>query len=268
MPPQWTVIRISCKSFSEVFSGELGKYTGSPISFHLDPSVTPLRLKPRRVPLTLRPKVDQEIDRLLAQGLLEPVDHAHWETPIVIPIKADGSIRICADYKATINRALQANPYPVPVVQHLLHSLGRGHIFAKLDMAQAYQQLEVDDSTTEAQMIVTHCGAFWCRQLQFWVCVAPGIFQNLMERLLQGLPRVVPYFDDLFVSAADEIELVSRLKAIFLCFRQYGLKLKHSKCMLGASQVEILGYLVNANGLHPTPSKVQAIQGAPTPTSR
>ncbi|XP_058038706.1 uncharacterized protein K02A2.6-like [Ahaetulla prasina] len=199
------------QEFSDVFSKELGKYKGSPISLNLDPSIAPIRLKPLRVPFALRTKVDQEIDKLLAQGILQPVDHARWETPIVIPIMADGSIRICADYKATLNKALQANPYPVPVVQHLLHSLGRGSIFAKLDMAQAYQQLEVDDESAEAQTIVTHRGAFKCRRLQFGVCVAPGIFQCLMERLLHGLPGVVPYFDDIFVSATDEAELLHRL---------------------------------------------------------
>ncbi|XP_032081537.1 uncharacterized protein K02A2.6-like, partial [Thamnophis elegans] len=161
--------------FSDVFDGKLGCYKGTPISLCLDPQVAPVRLKARRVPFALRAKVDAELDKLIEQGVLEPVDHARWETPIVLPVKPDGSVRICADYKSTINLALQANPYPVPVVQHLLHSLG------------------------QAQTIVTHRGAFRCRRLQFGVSVAPGIFQSLMERLLHGLPGVVPYFDDVLV---------------------------------------------------------------------
>ncbi|XP_058023860.1 uncharacterized protein K02A2.6-like [Ahaetulla prasina] len=197
--------------FADVFDESLGKYRGSPISLNLDPQVAPIRLKPRRVPLALRPKVDEQLDRLIAQGVLIPIDHAKWETPIVIPLKPDGSVRICADYKGTINKALQANPYPVPVVQHLLHSLGKGRIFAKLDMAQAYQQLPVDDETALAQTIVTHRGAFKCTRLQFGVSVAPGIFQGIMERLLHEIPGVVPYFDDVIVSARDMSELVTKV---------------------------------------------------------
>ncbi|XP_058032586.1 uncharacterized protein K02A2.6-like [Ahaetulla prasina] len=173
--------------FADVFDGQLGKYTGRPISFNLDPQIAPIRLKPRRVPLALRPKVDKELDKLVAQGVLEPIEYSLWETPIVIPLKPDGSIRICADYKCTINKALQANRYPLPVVQHLLHSLGRG------------------------RAIVTHRGAFRCNRLQFGVSIAPGLFQGLMERLLQGLPGVVPYFDDVLISAIDRSELVERL---------------------------------------------------------
>ncbi|XP_058038754.1 uncharacterized protein K02A2.6-like [Ahaetulla prasina] len=202
--------------FEDVFKDCLGKYKGTPISFNLDPQVAPIRIKARRVPFALKPKIDKEIDKLIRQGILVPVDHAKWETPIVTPVKPDGSVRICADYKATLNKALQKSAYPVPVVQHLLHSLGQGQIFAKLDLAQAYQQLPVDATTAEAQTIVTHRGAFKCTRLQFGVSVAPGLFQNLMERLLQGLPGVVPYFDDVLVSAENLEELGERLPLLGL----------------------------------------------------
>lgn len=86
----------------------------------------------------------------------------------------------------------------MPVVQHLLQSLGEGKVFMKLDLAQAYQQLPIDNATAEAQTIVTHHRAFKCRWLQFGVSVAPGLFQSLMEHLLQGIPGVV-YFDDILI---------------------------------------------------------------------
>ncbi|XP_026578597.1 uncharacterized protein K02A2.6-like, partial [Pseudonaja textilis] len=163
--------------YADVFSDELGCYKGTPISFSVDPQAVPVRLKPRRVPFALRSKLDAELDKLLKQGVIEPTDFAKWETPIVTPLKKDGSIRMCSDYKTTINRYLQTSAYPVPVIQHLLHTLA------------------------ELQTIVTYRGAFRCKRLQFGVSVAPGIFQSLMERILQGLPGVVPYFDDILVSA-------------------------------------------------------------------
>ncbi|XP_026569427.1 uncharacterized protein K02A2.6-like, partial [Pseudonaja textilis] len=169
--------------YSDVFGDELGCYSGTPISFTVEPQAIPLCLKPRRVPFAIRPKLDLELDKLLKQGVLEPTDFAKWETPIVTPLKKDGSVRICADYKTTLNRFLQVSTYPVPVIQHLLHTLA------------------------ELQTIVTHRGAFKCKRLQFGVSVAPGIFQSLMERILQGLPGVVPYFDDILVSAVNKPQL-------------------------------------------------------------
>ncbi|XP_058042036.1 uncharacterized protein K02A2.6-like, partial [Ahaetulla prasina] len=246
----------------------LGKYTGTPISFNLDPQVAPIRLKARRVPFALKPRIDKELDKLVNQGILVPVDHAKWETPIVTPVKPDGSVRICADYKATLNKALQKSAYPVPVVQHLLHSMGQGQVFAKLDLTQAYQQLPVDSSTAEAQTIVTHRGAFKCTRLQFGVSVAPGVFQNLMERLLQGLPGVVPYFDDVLVSAENLEELGVRLRKVLGIFRSAGLKVKLNKCQIGVESVEFLGYRIDREGIHPTESKVRAIRKAPVPKNK
>ncbi|XP_058023862.1 uncharacterized protein K02A2.6-like, partial [Ahaetulla prasina] len=254
--------------FEDVFKDCLGKYKGTPISFNLDPQVAPIRLKARRVPFALKPKIDREIDKLISQGILVPVDHTKWETPIVTPVKPDGSVRICADYKATLNKALQKSAYPVPVVQHLLHSLGQGHVFAKLDLAQAYQQLPVDANTAEAQTIVTHRGAFKCTRLQFGVSVAPGLFQNLMERLLQGLPGVVPYFDDVLVSAENLEELGERLRKVLGIFRSAGLKVKVNKCQIGVESVEFLGYRIDKEGIHPTESKVKAIRKAPAPKNK
>lgn len=254
--------------FADVFSESLGKYNGSPISLNLDPQVAPIRLKPRRVPLALRSKVDAALDKLIDQGVLEPTDHSKWETPIVVPIKPDGTIRICGDFKSTLNKALASHPYPLPVVQHLLHTLGPASIFAKLDLAQAYQQLPVDEASAEAQTIVTHRGAFKCKRLQFGISIAPGLFQNLMERLLCGLPGVVPYFDDVLISASSQGELIERVRNVLLCFRKAGLKLKKHKCVIGVPKVEFLGFLIDANGIHPTPSKAEAIRSAPTPTCK
>ncbi|XP_026562019.1 uncharacterized protein K02A2.6-like, partial [Pseudonaja textilis] len=254
--------------YADVFSEELGCYNGTPISFTVDPQAVPIRLKPRRVPFAIRPKLDAELDKLLKQGVIEPTDFANWETPIVTPLKKDGSLRICSDYKTTINKYLQVSAYPVPVIQHLLHTFEPGSIFAKLDMSQAYQQFPVDNQTAELQTIVTHRGAFRCKRLQFGVSVAPGIFQSLMERILQGLPGVVPYFDDILVSARDRPQLFQRVRAVLERFRQHGLRLKKEKCAIATRQVDFLGYKIDASGIHPLESKVRAIHEAPTPTSK
>ncbi|XP_026530759.1 uncharacterized protein K02A2.6-like, partial [Notechis scutatus] len=256
------------RDFQEVFTEQLGKYKGSPISFKLCPDVAPIRLKPRRVPFAHKPKIDEQLDKLIAQGVLEPIDHAQWETPIVTPIKPDGSLRICGDYKATLNHALQQSAYPVPVVQHLLHSLEGGKVFAKLDLAQAYQQLPVDAETAEAQTIVTHRGAFKCNRLQFGVSVAPGIFQSLMERLLQGIKGVVPYFDDVLIAAPTRSQLEKHLRMVLQKFKDAGLKVKKEKCQLCTERVEFLGYLLDKQGIHPTEKKLAAIKNAPRPRNK
>lgn len=151
----------------------------------------PIRMKPWQMPFALTLKIDAEHDCLIEQGILEPVTQPKWETPIVTPMKATGNIRICGAYKCTFNKALAQHPYPIPMVQHLLASLSGGRLFAKLDLAEAYQQLVVDEEAAEAQTITTHRGAFRVKRLRFGVNVALGIFQSFMDDLLKGITGVV-----------------------------------------------------------------------------
>lgn len=128
--------------------------------------------------------------------------------------------------------------------------------------------MPVDDATAEAQKIVTHRGAFKCCRLQFGVSVAPDLFQSLMERLLQDIPRVVSYFDDVLVSATNKAELINRLRMVLTQFREAGLKVKREKCQITAPRVEFLGYLINGSGIYPTDSKIKAVRNAPTPQNK
>lgn len=90
--------------------------------------------------------------------------------------------------------------------------------------------------------------------------MAPDIFQSLMEWLLQGIPGVMPYFNDILIFARNQTHLISILHAVLVHIQQAGLKLNHGKCRLGVNKVEFLGILIDSKGIHPTPSKVDAIK--------
>lgn len=173
--------------------------THTPISLQLNPEVRPIRLKARCLPFMLKPKIDEKLDGFLGQVVFKPVLNVLRKTLIVTPVKPKRDVRICVDYKCTINKALQDHAYPFPVVSHVLASLAGTKILGKLDLTQPYQQFPVDDATAEAQIIVTQRGVFWVWQLQFGVSVAPGIFQNPMNCLLKGIPGVQPFFEDVLI---------------------------------------------------------------------
>ncbi|KRY35386.1 hypothetical protein Tsp_01647 [Trichinella spiralis] len=105
-----------------------------------------------------RVRIFEELERLVEQDILEPVQHTAWITPIVLVIKDDGSMRIYG--KCTVNKALQKVLYQVSAVNDILATLKKGRIFAKLDLTRAYQQLLVDEASAELQTIITHNRAF------------------------------------------------------------------------------------------------------------
>ena len=90
----------------------------------------------------LKKKIEDELGRLEKE-----VDFSEWATPIVPILKSDQSVRICGDYKVTINPVTKLDNYPIPKTEDLYATLGGGESYTKLDLSQAYQQLLLDEKS-------------------------------------------------------------------------------------------------------------------------
>ena len=254
------------QSFDEVFADELGALQGSKASIYIDPNIPPRFCKARSLPYAMKEKVEKELQKLEAQGIISPVKYSKWAAPIVPVLKQDKqSVRICGDYKLTANRASRVEHYPLPKIEDLFATLGGGTLFTKLDMSQAYLQVLVDDQSKEVLTINTHKGLFVYNRLPFGVSSAPGIFQRTMESLLQGIPHVLVYLDDVLITGPSQSEHLNILKEVLLRFKQAGLRLKKQKCQFLMKSVDYLGHVIDRHGIRPSSTKVKAIKAAPKP---
>ena len=253
---------------ADVFQDGLGTFKGRKARIEVEPDAKPRYCKARTVPFALRQKVEAEIERLVAEGTLEPVTHSAWATPVVAVLKSDQkSVRLCGDFKVTVNPVAKLDRYPVPKVEDLFATLSNGKLFTKLDLRQAYQQLLLDDESKKYVVVNTTKGLFQYTRLPYGISSAPGIFQREMEHLLQGIPGVVVYLDDILVTGQDETSHLRTLETVLSRLRETGLRVKKSKCLFMVPTVSFLGHRIDADGLHPLDDKVRAIEAAPTPTN-
>ncbi|KRX35212.1 hypothetical protein T05_1469 [Trichinella murrelli] len=72
----------------------MSEYTGKSVTLKVDPNNTPICVKARKVPHALKEKTDTELDKLIEQGILEPVNHPIWSSLISTPVNPDGRVRI------------------------------------------------------------------------------------------------------------------------------------------------------------------------------
>ena len=86
-----------------------------------------------------------------------------------------------------------------------------------------------------------------------------------MDTILQGLPKVICYLDDVLVTGSMVEEHLTNLDNVFKRFQQYNIRAKRSKCSFLCDSVEYLGHRIDANGLHTTDRKVEAVKKAPLP---
>ena len=142
------------KEFPDLFAPELGCYKGKTFELKTDESVKPKFFKARPVPYALRDRVNTELDRLTKEGIISPVTYSDWGAPMVPVLKTDGAVRVCGDYKLTVNLASHVDNYPIPRVQDLFSNLSNSTLFTKLDMSQAYAQLELDEASKNKEV---HC---------------------------------------------------------------------------------------------------------------
>lgn len=92
---------------------------------------------------------------MLSAGVIEPVEHSDWATPLVVVRKPDGGLRLCANFKVTLNKVLEVDRFPVPRVEDLLSNLSGNIFFTKLDLSQAYNQVVLSERSKKI-----HCNKY------------------------------------------------------------------------------------------------------------
>ncbi|KAL0879388.1 hypothetical protein ABMA27_003149 [Loxostege sticticalis] len=238
---------------TNVFSNNLGKIPNYQGHLNLRPNTQPIFIKPRRVPYALKSKVDEEIERLCTQGVITKIDHSEWGTPIVPVVKPNGSIRLCADYKVALNKVIEDEQYPIPIIEDIFSEMNGGELFCTLDISQAY--------------ICTHKGTFKVNRLMFGVKVTPNLWQKFMDRTLQGIDGVKCFFDDIIIQGSCEKELLQRLKEVLDRLKENSLRVNKDKCHFFQKSIKYLGHTIDKHGLHKCQEKVNAIANTERPTN-
>ena len=110
-----------------------------------------------------------------------------------------------------------------------------------------------------------HKGLFKYNRLPFGVSFAVGIFQNTIERVIQGQPGVFAYLHDVLVAEKKKKEHNDNLLALLKRFREHGIRLKRSKFIMTKPSLEYVGLVVDAAGVKPSPKKLDALLNVPIP---
>ncbi|CAF3365123.1 unnamed protein product, partial [Rotaria sp. Silwood2] len=214
---------------------------------HVKPNVIPKFCKARSLPFAYREAVENDLNRLVTEGVLELITVSKWAAPIVVVPKAGGKVRICADFSTDVNQALDIDQYPLPKPNDLFVALNGGTLFSKIDFSEAYLQVELDNDSKELLVINTH--------------------KKIMDQMLSGLEGTVCYLDDIIVTGKNKIDHLNNLNKVFNKIKDYGFHINKGKCIFLSNYVEYLGFIVDKNGVHTSPSKTKAIVEMPKPTN-
>jgi hypothetical protein len=224
----------------------------------------PIKQRPRRVPPHQQKFVDETTKELLDRGLIQE-SQSPWSSPIVLAKKADGSYRLCIDYRK-LNSCTVKSAQPLARIDDTLNQLSGSRYFTGLDCASGYWQVGVAPGDSHKTSFVTGVKQYEWNSMPFGLTGAPSTFTRMMNIVLGGLEHCLVYLDDIIVHSSTFDEHVEQLAGVFERLQKANLKLKPSKCKLFQSMLKFLGHIVSEEGISTDPAKVQKVADWPTPT--
>ncbi|XP_055522452.1 uncharacterized protein K02A2.6-like [Wyeomyia smithii] len=261
-------IRLLVEKYANIYDKSIGKIEGLQAKLSLKPNARPVYIEARQVPFSLRDAVEKELDILVQNGVLEKVNHSRWATPIVPILKSNNRVRLCGDYKVTVNPNLEIDDHPVPTIEELFANVAGGEKFTKIDLTQAYLQLEVEEGDREVLTLSTHKGLYRPTRLMYGIASAPAIWQRLMEQVLNGIPGVTVFLDDIRVTGPNDLIHLQRLEDVLKRLSSYNMRINLEKCQFFENAIEYCGYLIDKVGIHKVPGKIDAVQNMPIPKNK
>ncbi|KYB29879.1 hypothetical protein TcasGA2_TC034535 [Tribolium castaneum] len=176
----------------------------------------PVAVPPYRLTCEKRKVLQMEIERLLQQGIIEECDSA-WASPVVMVPKANGTIRLCVDYRK-LNAVTKPDVYPLPRLDDLLHATGKIGCITTLDLQAGYWQIQVEPGDRDKTSFICPFGLYRFTRMPFGLRNAPASFQRLMDKFKTGIPDVpiLAYLDDLIIISPDGHTHIRHLRTVLM----------------------------------------------------
>ncbi|KAJ8353420.1 hypothetical protein SKAU_G00209870 [Synaphobranchus kaupii] len=204
----------------------------------LNPDVRPVIQPLHRIPLALRDAVSEELQKLLQNGLIEPVNASPWISNLVIAKKKSEGLRVCVDLRA-VNKAVIPNKYPLPTVEELTTQFYGATTFSKLDLRQGYLQVPLHPTAATSPPL---------------------------SATPECIPGVVIYLDDIVVHGPTPALHDEHLHQVLSVLAKHNLTPNEEKYVYSVAAIEFVGFRLTAEGLSPLHSNVDAVQRLPEPT--
>ena len=209
-------------------------------------------------------QVREHFKHLQNQGIIRP-SKSPWASPLVVVRKADGSRRPCGDYRK-LNDVTIPDRYPLPRIEDVLHKVGKGKIFSKIDLEKAYHQIPMNDRDINKTAIIAPFGLFEYRFMPFGLKCASQTFQRHMDTILHPVNDFCQsYVDDILVFSHSKEEHVEHVAEVIRCLNEAHMKINQAKCSFFKTAVDFLGFTISPDGIKPMEDRLKAMSNLSCP---
>nr|GEY62420.1 putative reverse transcriptase domain-containing protein [Tanacetum cinerariifolium] len=253
--------------FSNVFLEDLLKLPlPRQVEFKIElvPGAAPVARAPYRLAPSEMKELAKQLQELSDKGFIRP-SSSPWGAPVLFVKKKDGSFRMCIDYRE-LNKLKIKNCYPLPRIDDVFDLFQGSSVYSKIDLRSGYHQLHVQENDILITVFRTRYGHYEFQVMPFRLINAPAVFMDLMNKpFLDKL--VIVFIKDILIYSKNKEEHEEHLRIILELLQKKKLYAKFSKCEFWLDFVKFLGHVINSQGVHVDPAKVEAIKSSTAPKS-
>ena len=229
-----------------------------------DPDTLPFKERFRRIQPPQLDEVREHLKLMLDAGVIRPIN-SPWCNAVVLVRKKDGSLCFCIDFRKLTSLTVK-DSHPLPCICETLESLAGAAHFSTFDMNSGFWQVPMDEESKQyTAFTLGSMGLYECKSMPFGLCNAPPTFQRLMQNCLGelNLTYCLIYLDDVIVFSNTPDEHLRRMRVVFNCLHEHGLKLKPSKCEVFKLEINYLAHHVSQKGVLPSKKNLESIAQCP-----
>ncbi|GJT08890.1 putative reverse transcriptase domain-containing protein [Tanacetum coccineum] len=261
---------LKVQDFPEVFPEDLpGLPPTRQVEFQIDlvPGAAPVARAPYRLAPSEMKELSEQLKELSDKGFIRP-SSSPWGAPVLFVKKKDGSFRMCIDYRE-LNKLTVKNRYPLPRIDDLFDQLQGSSVYSKIDLRSGYHQLRVREEDIPKTAFRTRYGHYEFQVMPFGLTNAPAVFMDLMNRVCKPYldKFVIVFIDDILIYSKSKQEHEEHLKIILELLKKEELYAKFSKCEFWIPKVQFLGHVIDSEGIHVDPAKIESIKDWTSPKS-
>lgn len=254
------------KRNNDIFTG-LGKFPGR-FSIHLKENSKPVLHYKKRIPLALLEKLRVELDKLVRDEIISPVDYpTDWVNNLQIVEKPNGKLRICLDPKP-LNACIRREHFLIPTIEDLTSKLANMKFFSVFDLSSGFWHMELDENSSDLTTFMTPFGRFKFKRVPFGLNCAPEMFQRKMVEIFGNIPGVLVYFDDIGIYAENEMEHDKIVATIVKRARENNIKFNPEKIQYRKSEIKFMGNIISEGKIRPDVKYGEAILKMKKPTDK
>jgi len=227
----------------------------------------PVATKSRRYSFDDRKFIDQETQRLLKEGIIEP-SNSPWRAQVVVTKDENHRKRLAVDYCQTINRFTFLDGYPLPRIDDLVNKIAQYRVFSSIDLRSAYHQIPIKPEDKPYTAFEASGSLYQFTRVPFGVTNGVACFQRIIDSVVEeeNLEATFPYLDNVTICGMNTEEHDANLKHFLQAAERKNIVYNENKCIFSTTKLSILGYLVENGEIRPDPERLQPLRQMAVPT--